>query len=111
MISQQELYDYLLANPLNVDVNIGALQNMNGKDYIFLDYLTDTLIPSNDKGCHQTSLQITIATKDFERRKTLVAYVKQKLNVLINYDTDNEFEYFVARCECGVLMRNDLLNV
>ena len=56
--TQKEIYDYLLANPLEVDVSVGDVEDLNGKDYIFLDYTSDNLISSDNRGVYQTYLQI-----------------------------------------------------
>lgn len=102
--TQKEIYDYLLANPLHVEVHVGALEDMNGQDYIFYDPLYDNIIGSDDKGVYRTRIQITVATRDFERNKTLVNYIKDYLNVSVNYDKSYEFEYYLTRCESGILM-------
>lgn len=102
--TQKEIYDYLLANPLGIDVSVGDVKNLNGGDYLFLDYTNDELIGSDNNGCYQSYIQVTIATRDFEDRKTLVKYVKDFLNVSVMYEKAIDFEYFVARCTCGVLM-------
>jgi len=102
--TQKDIYDYLLANPLKVDVAVGSVEDLNGKDYIFLDYTDENLIGYDDKGAYQTYMQITVATKDFENRKTLVKYVKDYLNVVVAYEKSIDFEYYLARCTCGVLM-------
>lgn len=102
--TQKMIYDYLLANPLKVDVSVGDVEELNGKDYIFLDYTDEQLVSYDDKGAYQTYLQITVATRDFENRKTLVEYVKKYLNVVVAYEKAIDFEYFLARCTCGVLM-------
>lgn len=102
--TQKEIYDYLLANPLGIDVSVGDVKNLNGGDYLFLDFTNDELIGSDNSGCYQSYIQVTIATRDFEDRKTLVKYVKDFLNVSVMYEKAIDFEYFVARCTCGVLM-------
>lgn len=102
--TQHQIYEFLHANPLGVDVSVGDVKNLNGGDYIFFDVTNDNIIGYDDNGCYQTYLQITIATRDFENRKTLVKYVKQLLNVTVSYEKAIDFEYFIARCECGVLM-------
>lgn len=102
--TQEMIYDYLLANPLNVDVSVGDVEDLNGKDYLFLDYTDDQLISYDDKGAYQTHIQITVATRDFENRKTLVDYIKSYLNVSVTYEKAIDFEYFLARCVCGVLI-------
>ena len=102
--TQKEIYDYLLANPLGIDVSVGDVKNLNGGDYLFLDFTNDELIGSDNRGCYQSYIQVTVATRDFEDRKTLVKYVKDFLNVSVMYEKAIDFEYFVARCTCGVLM-------
>lgn len=105
--TQKQIYDYLSANPLGVDVSVGDVKNLNGGDYIFLDYTNDNLIGYDDKGTYQSYIQITTATRDFEDRKTLVKYIKNLLNVTVTYEKAMDFEYFVARCTCGVLINED----
>lgn len=102
--TQKDIYDYMCANPLGIDVSVGDVKNLNGGDYIFLDYTNDELISYDDEGTYQSYIQVTIATRDFEDRKTLVRYVKNYLNVSVMYEKAIDFEYFVARCTCGVLM-------
>lgn len=102
-MTQKDIYDYLCNNPLGVEVHIGDLEDMNGKDYIFFDYLNEELISSDDRGCYQTFCQITIATRDFNRRKVLVDYLKNYINVSISYEKSDEFEYYLARCDFGAL--------
>lgn len=102
--TQSQIFSYLRENPLRIDVSVGDVKNLNGGDYIFFDYTNDDLIGYDDKGTYQRFIQITIATRDFEDRKTLVNYVKKLLNVSVTYEKAIDFEYFVARCTCGVLM-------
>lgn len=102
--TQKMIYDYLLSNPLNVDVSVGDVENLNGGDYIFLDFTNDDLMGSDNRGTYQSYIQITVATRDFRNRKTLVEFIKNYLNVSVTYEKAIDFEYFIARCECGVLM-------
>lgn len=102
--SQKDIYDYLVANPLGVDVSVGDVEDLNGKDYIFLDFQYDELIGSDNRGVYRTSVQITVATKDFDDRKVLADYVKNLFNVEVTYEKAFDFEYFLARCRSGVLM-------
>lgn len=97
MWTQTKIYEYLVNNPLKVDVHIGDLEDMNGKDYIFLDYLNDYLIGSDDKGCYKTSIQFTVATRDFDKRKILTKYIQDQFNVQTTYEKDMEFEYYLSR--------------
>lgn len=102
--SQKEIYDYLCLNPLNAPVMVGDVEDLNGRDYIFLDFTSSSLIPSDDRGVYKTSLQITVFTYDFENRKILEQYVKDYMNVRVTYDKSDEFEYYLARCEATVLI-------
>lgn len=103
MITQKQLFNYLKANPLNVKVHFGDLEELNGNDYIFVDLITDNLIASDDKGIYKTTIQITIATKDYDDRNTLTKYVKDYINVSCRYDRQNEYQYFLAILECEVI--------
>lgn len=94
--TQKELGDYLADNPLGVAVHVGDLDNMNGKDYIFLDYLNEQIIPYDNNGCYKTELQISVYTKSFINRKTLVDYIKNLSQFDIQYLGSNEGNYFVA---------------
>lgn len=102
--TQKQIYDYLVANPLGVKVNIGDLEDLNGQDYIFLNYLYDELIGSDDKGVYRQRINIMVATHDFDDRMTLTNYIKDLLNVSVTYERIDEYEYYTATCECGVLM-------
>lgn len=102
--TQKEIYDYLCLNPLKAHVAVGDVKAMNGGDYILLDYQSESIIPSDNKGVYETYLQITVATKNFENRKLLTDYIKNLLTVSVAYEKSIEFEYFVARCSCGILM-------
>lgn len=107
MYTQKQIYDYLVLNPIGAPVNVGDIDLKNGRDYIFLDYVQDDILASDNKGVYRRNIQITIATKNFENRNILVRYVKKLLNVSVMYDKAFDFEYFMARCECGILMYED----
>lgn len=103
-LTQKEIYEYLLANPLNVAVHIGDLEDMNGNDYIFLDYLNDLPFLSDNTADYQTIIQISVLTKDFENRKTLVSYIKKKFLSSPTYSKSNESEYYMAQFTTGVIL-------
>lgn len=109
--TQKQINDYLEGNPLQVSVAFGNVSNMNGRDYILVTYQTDDLIGSDDKGIYQSYIQITIATKDFANRKRLVDYVKDRFNVSIIYEKSDEFEYYLAHCDCGLLICQEARNI
>ncbi len=103
--TQKELYEYLKDNPLGVQVHIGDLEDMQGQDYIFLDYLNDIAILSDDKADYQTVIQISVLTKDFEDRKTLVKYIKKQfLSQTPTYTRSDEYEYYQAQFTTGIFL-------
>lgn len=103
-MTQKDIYDYLSANPLGVAVHVGDLEDLHGNDYIFLDFLSDDLIGFDNGGIYKTEIQITVVTKDFENRKVLTQYVKDKFNVSVSYETSDEFLYFLARCRTEAIL-------
>jgi len=110
--TQKEIYDYLSNNPLGVTVSIGDVENLNSADYIFLDYTSDEIIGSDNEGTYQTFIQVTVATRDFDDRATLVKYVKDYFKVMsIDYEKSFEFEYFLARMNKGILMKGEPVSV
>lgn len=102
--TQKEIYEYLCDNPLNVDVHIGSLEDLNGKDYIFLSYLNDIAMLRDNNADYQTLLQISCLTKNFEDRKTLSNYIKQEFLSAPIYSKSDEFEYYQAQFTIGVLL-------
>lgn len=106
--TQRNIYEYLVSNPLNVDVSVGDVSDLNGSDYIFLDYINEVIIGSDNDGAYQTYIQITVATRDFENRNTLVNYIKNYFKVMsIDYEKSFEFEYYLARMSKGILMSDE----
>lgn len=102
--TQKEIYDYLKANPYNIEVHIGDLEDMNGNDYIFLDYLNELPFLSDDTACYQTIIQISVLTTDFEKRKTLVSYIQNEFLSAPTYSKSNESEYYMAQFTFGVIV-------
>lgn len=102
--TQKELYELLCTNPLNVDVHIGDLDDMQGKDYIFLDFINDIAIGYDDNGDYQTIIQISVATKDFEKRITLTEFIKKYFFAPATYSKDSESEYYIAQFTLGVFI-------
>lgn len=102
--TQKEIYDFLKLNPLNTEVHVGDLEDMNGQDYIFLDYLNDVPTLRDDHADYQTIIQISILTKDYEDRKTLANYVKGEFLTSPDYSFDDEHEYYMAQMNTGVFI-------
>lgn len=106
--TQKEIYEYLKDNPLGTRVHIGDLEDMQGNDYIFLDYLNDLAILSDDRADYQTIIQISVLTKDFEDRKTLVNYIKKQfLSATPTYSRSDEYEYYQAQFTTGIFLINE----
>lgn len=102
--TQKEIYDYLKANPLGTNVHIGDLEDMNGQDYIFLDYLNDIPMLSDDTADYQSRIQISVLTNDFENRKVLVDYIKQEFLIAPEYSRSDESHYYMAQFTTGVFI-------
>lgn len=109
--TQKEIYDYLVANPLGMDVHIGDLDDMDGKDYIFLDFLNDVAMTRDNTADYQTMIQISVTTKDFEKRKTLVPYIQQEFLSAPTFSKSQESEYYIAQFTIGVILTEVDLSV
>ena len=110
--TQKEIYDFLLSNPLEVQVHIGDLEDMEGQDYIFLSYLNDVPMLSDNNADYQTIIQISVLTRDFENRKTLVDYIKTEFLSAPIYQKSEESEYYEAQFTTGVFItREESLSV
>ena len=105
--TQKEIYDYLLANPTQTAVHIGDLEDMDGQDYIFLDFLNDVAMTRDNNADYQTMIQISVTTKDFEKRKTLTKYIKDEFLSAPVYSHSLEGEYYIAQFTIGVIMAED----
>lgn len=102
--TQQEVYDYLAANPLDIEVRMGAVPDMMGNDYIILEYLNDIPILHDNTACYQKQMQITCLTQDFEKRKTLIDYIQSKFLTSANYTMSDQSDYYVAQFTIGVFI-------
>ena len=102
--TQKEIYDFLKANPLGTQVHIGDLEDMEGQDYIFLDYMNEEPMLRDNEADYQMIIQISVLTKDFEDRKTLVNYIKQKFLIAPEYSRSDESEYYQAQFTTGVFI-------
>lgn len=102
--TQKQVYDYLKANPLNTEVHIGSLEDLNGQDYIILDFLNDVAMLRDNNADYQTLIQVSCLTKDFEDRKTLSNYIKDEFLSAPIYSKSDEFEYYQAQFTIGLLM-------
>ena len=105
--TQKEIYEYLKANPLGTNVHVGDLEDMEGQDYIFLDYFSDNPILCDNDGYYQTIIEISVLTKDFEDRKTLVKYIKKKFLSTPSYSRSDEYEYYQAQFTTGVFLTDE----
>lgn len=103
--TQKELFEYLKANPLGAVVWVGDLDDMNGENYIFLDYLDEESIPFDDSGCYRTTIQISVYVKDFINRKVLVDYVKPLSQFAITFRPSDEGNYHCAIMETTIFLK------
>lgn len=94
--TQKQLGDYLSSNPYGIELYVGDKELKNGIDYIFLDYMNENIIPSDNKGCYTTTIQISIYCKDFAKRKKVVDYVKKLVQCSIEYEGSDEGNYYIA---------------
>lgn len=102
--TQKEIYDYLCANPLNVAVHIGNLEDMNGEDYIFLDFFQEVPTLRDNNAYYQTILQVSVLTRDFEDMKTLTKYIQDKFLTAPTYSRNDTFEYYQSQMNIGVFL-------
>lgn len=102
--TQKEIYQYLKANPLHTKVHVGDLEDMNGEDYIFLDYNSEIPMLRDNEADYQSIIQISVLTKDFEDRKTLVKYIKDKFLIAPVYSRSDESHYYMAQFTTGVFI-------
>ena len=105
--TQKEIYDYLCANPLGTAVHIGDLEDLDGQDYIFLDFLNDVAMTRDNTADYQTMIQISVTTKSFEYRKKLVKYIKNEFLSAPIYSKSTEAEYYVAQFTIGVILTDE----
>lgn len=105
--SQGEIYSLLKNNPLNVAVHIGDLADMQGKDYIFLDYLFDNPIGYDNNGTYLTNMQISVATRNLETCKTLIKYIKSHFYGTITYTKSSEYDYFLAQMSIRLFLKEE----
>lgn len=104
IFTQKEIYDYLCANPLGVAVCIGELEDLNGKDYIFLNYQDEELIGFDDKGVYQTHFEIVVACRNFDDCRRLTRYLTDKFNLEVRFNIATDFEYYLSQCDGGVIL-------
>lgn len=103
--SQKEIYDYLKDNPLEIEVHIGDLEDLNGRDYIFLDFLNEIGMLSDNNACYQTVIQISVLTKNYKDRRILANYIKQEFLSAPTFSFSDEHEYYMAQFTTGVFIR------
>ena len=80
-------------------------------DYIFLDFLNDVAMTRDNTADYQTMIQISVTTKDFEKRKTLVPYIQKEFLSAPSFMKSQESEYYIAQFTIGVILTEDNLSV
>lgn len=104
LYTQKELFDYLSDNPLHIPVHMGAIEDMEGKDYIVLDYLNQIAMTRDNTADYQQVMQITCLTRSYEDRKTLVSYIQDQFLTTITFMLSAESDYYIAQCTIGVFV-------
>lgn len=105
--TQKDIYDYLCANPLHTKVHVGDLEDMNGQDYIFIDYSNDIPMLRDNEADYQSVIQISVLTRNYEDRKTLVKHIREKFLIAPVYSKSDEFEYYQAQFTTGLFIHED----
>lgn len=105
--TQKEVFDYLSANPLGTAVHFGNLEDMDGKDYIFVDYYNDVPMLRDNDADYQSVIQISVLTKDYENRKTLTNYIKDEFLISPTYSFSDEHEYYMAQFTTGLFISQE----
>lgn len=95
-IKQLDLINFLEQNPLGVKVELGDVSKVNGSNFIFIDYLSESAIGHDDEGIYTTSVVIIVSVNEFKNRKVLVDYIKQLGVFDISYTPSAEGTYFTA---------------
>lgn len=102
--TQKEIYEYLKANPLDVQVHFGDLEDMNGQDFIFVDYLNELPTLRDNDAYYQSIVQISVLTKSYKDRKTLSKYIQQKFLSAPTFSVSDEHQYYQAQFNIGVFV-------
>lgn len=92
--SQKEIFDFLKANPYDVKVHVGDLEDMNNQDYIFLAYLYDNPIGYDNQAAYKSTIQIDVATRDLDMCRSLVKYIRGEFVASVSYTHSQEHEYY-----------------
>lgn len=105
MFTQKEIWDFLNENPFSIQVHVGDLEDLNGQDYIFFDYLTDNPISAdNEYSSEVNEVQFTVCVKDYQTRRNVVQYIKQMFQCTVSYEHAEEHEYYLARMRTGIII-------
>lgn len=107
IISQSELFNYLKNNPLNVEVRMGAIEDLRGQDYIVLDMLNQTTTTFDNTAIYQTQVQISILTTSYEHRKALVKYVQDRFIAPAIFTMSAQSDYYVAQLQFGLFLYDE----
>lgn len=107
LYSQTEVFEFLKRNPYGTKVHVGDLEDMGNQDYIFLAYLYDNAIPSDNKAVYKSTINISVATKDLDRCRALVKYIRGEFISNVTYTHSEEHEYYLATMETVILLKDE----
>lgn len=107
LYSQTEVFNFLKQNPYEVKVHVGDLEDMGNQDYIFLAYLYDNAIPSDNKAVYKSTINISVASKDLDMCRALVKYIRSEFVCAVTYSHSEEHEYYLATMETVILLKDE----
>ena len=102
--TQKEIFDYLVDNPYGFQVHIGDLDDLNNQDYIFFDYVSEKIIPSDNDADYVENVEISIVSTDYDKIREVVKYVHDILVIQFSYSKAEENEYYLAQGRAGILI-------
>lgn len=102
--TQKEIFEYLKENPYGFKVHVGDLDDLKNQDYIFFDYLNETIIAADNNADYVENVEISIASTDYEKIRQVVKYVHNLLVIQFTYSKAEEHEYYLAQGQVGVFI-------
>lgn len=102
--TQTEIKEYMEANPYGFLFHIGDLASLNNQDYIFFAYASERLISADNKADYVSSVEVSIASTDYDKVRAVARYVQGLFNIGFTYSNSDEHEYYLAQGETEVFI-------
>lgn len=109
--TQKEIFDYLKANPYGFRVHVGDLDDLNNQDYIFFDYLNETVIAADNDADYVDYVEISIVSTDYDLVRLCAKYVKRFILMPFTYSKAEEHEYYLAQGRAGILIGTESISI